>query len=207
MRQAVRPRPLVIGVTGGFGTGKSTVSRMLQAKGCLLVDADRLAHACLRRPHPVARQVIEAFGESVCGSPGSISRKRLAETVFADPRALKKLTRLVHPAVTRRIIEIIARSSRRCVVCDVPLLFESGLEGFADIRIVVTAKEKVQIARLNKRRGLPERQIRARINVQMPLEKKERLADFVIDNNGTVSATRKKVESIWKRVQSMIRKQ
>lgn len=206
MRRPARSRPAVIGVTGSFGSGKSTVSRMFRKNGCVLVDADRLARACLGRGRLLRRRVIGAFGKQICDRQGELSRTRLARLVFSDAGARRKLNAFIHPEVTRLVRERIERHDAGCIVCDIPLLYETGLQALMDAVIVVSARPAVQIARIRKRRLLSERQIRARLHAQMPLEKKRRLADFVIDNNGTISETKKKVESIWKEVQPMIRK-
>lgn len=169
---------LRIGVTGGFGTGKSTVAQMLGRLGAEVIDADAIVHELLTARSPVAQRIARMFGAGVLDARGAVDRRHLGRLVFADPSALKRLNRLVHPAVRRRMrVQIAAirqRNPRSVVVLDVPLLIEGGLYRTVDVVVVVVAPRRVQVARIRRRTGLPVAQIERRIRQQMPLSRKRR---------------------------------
>lgn len=193
---------VIIGLTGGFGTGKSTVARIFGSLGARVIDADRIAHQVTRPGTGVYRRILRSFGAPVTDARGALDRRRLAEVVFRDKRSLHALNRIVHPAVIRQMKAQIRRARRRLIVLDVPLLIEAGLQGMAGIVIVVTARRSVQRARVKRKFNLSDAQIAARIKAQMRLARKIRHADFVIDNNGTIGETRKQVialrRQLWK---------
>jgi dephospho-CoA kinase len=195
-----------VGLTGGIGTGKATVAKMLSSLGALVIDADRLAHEAV---HPGSRpwkQVVRAFGKGILGRDGRIDRRRLAAIVFSDPGKLRLLDSIVHPPVLRemrRRMERAAAEGRYPVaVADVPLLFEAGLENEFDRVIVVTCPREEQIRRCRARGGMSREEVERRINAQMPLREKERRADYVIDNRGALEQTGKQVREVWERVVS-----
>lgn len=191
----------IIGLTGGFGTGKTFVSSILRSLGAKVIDADKIAHDCLKKNGPVRRKVLKAFGRGVLSSGGSIDRSKLAEKVFGSRKKLAKLERIIHPEVIRSIMAGIARARfGQTVVIDAPLLIEAGLDRIADTIIVVKTSRSRQIARCMKKFGMDRRDVERRIAGQIPLNKKVRMADFVIDNNGTMSETRKKTENVWREI-------
>ena len=191
---------VIVGVTGSFGSGKSTVCAMMKELGAHVIDADRLAHLCLREDHPAYAKIVERFGKEVMTRGGRLSRRKLAGVIFSDGCARRALNKIVHPRVVRMMRDKIARAREEVVVCDVPLLLEAGLEGMVDMVVVVKAKEGIQVARLRRRSGSSDEEIRERIGAQMPLADKERLADFIIDNSYSRVQTRKQVERLWKKI-------
>lgn len=186
----------VIGLTGGVGTGKTTVAAMFRGGGAFIIDADRIAHAQLARGTPAYREIVRTFGKGILGRGGIVDRRRLGKLVFGEKRLREELNAILHPRIIRRIREKIARSRKRFVVVDAPLLFETGLEKSVDLVIVVTASRSAQIRRCEARTGLSREEILPRIAAQLPLKDKVRSADFIIDNNGTLSKTKEQVDSI-----------
>lgn len=195
---------IVIGVTGGVGTGKSTVARMFGKLGATVLDADRITHDLMKPGTPVWRKLRKRFGKEVCTDRGRIDRRRLGEEVFQDSHRLKALTRIIHPAVRRRIQERIRRIRTRSrspvVVLDVPLLMEADAAYRCDARVVVSAPFASVARHLKARSGWGPAQIRERMKHQMPLRAKEKKADFVVKNGGSLVAARSQVLNVWKKV-------
>jgi len=181
---------LVIGLTGGIGTGKSTVARILAELGCVLVSADRIAHRLLEPGSEVYARVKAEFGPGILGPDGRINRAALGRIVFHEPARRERLNQLTHPAVIARLqAEIRAlKAGGRDVVAEIPLLFEAGLAGKAEIGLdeiwVVAAAPPIQLARVMARDGLTAAEAKRRIGAQMPLAEKIARADVVIYNNG-----------------------
>ncbi|MBI3318438.1 MAG: dephospho-CoA kinase [Candidatus Omnitrophica bacterium] len=196
----------VIGLTGGVGTGKSTVARLFGELGCAVIDADRITHELMRPGTPVWRAIRKSFGEGILDSRRRIDRRRLGEIAFGDPGGLKRLTRIIHPAVRRRILREIRRialkNPRGAVVLDVPLLLEAGSAYRADALVVVSAPSALVARRLAADRGWGAGELKKRQGFQMPLRKKEQLADFVVKNKGDRADTRRQVLRIWKQMKS-----
>ncbi len=199
-------RSLVIGVTGGFGTGKTTVSAMLAKRGATVVNADRIAHHMMLPGGAAYKKVLSLFGKKILSRNGRIDRKLLGKIVFADIKKLKLLNGLIHPEVTKKIKETISKD-KGGVVLDCPLLIESGLERMVDIMVVVTAKKRIEVNRAKKRHHLKEVDVLRRIRRQMPIAKKIELADFIIDNNGSLKSTRILVEKAWRKIRDGRKKQ
>lgn len=189
---------MVIGITGSFGSGKTTVARMFVCLGARVIDADRIAHRLLRSGTGVYRSIIKSFGRGILTRKGAIERRKLARLVFGDSRRLRTLNHIVHPAVIASIREKIAKSKKTIFVLDAPLLIEAGLKKEADVLIVVKSARKKQIERLLKKGTYTKAAISKRIKSQMALSKKMRLADFIIDNNGSLKRTRMQVERIYR---------
>lgn len=194
---------MVVGLTGGIGSGKSTVARMLRELGAAVVDADALAREAVEPGRPAHRAVVDRFGAGVVLPDGTLDRKRLGAIVFADASARRDLERIVHPEVAAlaaaRFAEAVA-SGAPLVVYDVPLLFENQLEGSFSSVIVVRVSPSTQRARIAARDRLSEDEVRRRIEAQMPLEEKVRRAQHVIDNDGDLDATRAQVEALVARL-------
>ena len=194
---------VVIGVTGGVGTGKSTVAKMFKELGATVLDADAMAHQLMEPKRLCWRRVVDAFGEEVLNEDQSINRRRLAEIVFGDAQRRRELEAIIHPQVLRQIKQRLHRLGRsrrvRAVVLDVPLLVEVDAQGMADALVVVTAPRDVQIQRLSHRYGNPE-EADARIASQMELSAKVALADAVVETDGTLDATRTQVKRIWEQL-------
>jgi dephospho-CoA kinase len=188
----------VVGLTGGIGAGKSTVSARMAAKGAVVVDADAVVKELQARGTPVFDAIVERFGPEVVGSDGELDRPALAAVVFGDPQALADLNALVHPAVGAEILRRVAehQGSDRVVVLDVPLLVESGRYQAAGV-VVVDAPLEVAIERLVRDRGMTEDEARARMARQVSREDRLAKADFVIDNTGPPEALDEAVDRAW----------
>lgn len=189
----------VIGLTGGIATGKSTVSSMFAEQGIPVIDADQLAREVVQPGEPAYEQIIAAFGEKILQEDGTLNRKHLGEIVFSDEAKRKQLNGIVHPAIRERMIEqrdAFIKSGESLVVLDIPLLFESKLEHFADLTVVVYVDEQIQLERLMKRNDFTKKEALQRMEAQMPIKEKARLADVVIDNNGTIEQTKKQLEEL-----------
>ena len=193
---------VILGITGAFGSGKSTVANMFRSCGAELIDADKIAHRVIRPGSEIYKKIIDAFSRSILKKNKTIDRKKIAKLVFKDKKLLKKLNQIVHPEVIEIIKNQICASTKGIVVLDAPLLIEAGLGGIVDKLIVVSIHKKKQIERALKKTSLSEADILKRIKAQIPLKDKVRLADFVIDNSGTIGKTREQVVSIrrlvWK---------
>ena len=193
---------MIIGLTGGIACGKSTVAQMLQAKGAVLIDADRIAREVVEPGSPILAQVAGRFGTGVLQEDGSLDRKKLGEIVFADKAARKDLEAILHPAIRTRMWASIEASERerpqRLTVADIPLLYESGHEARFPEVMVVYVPEAVQLERLMARDKLTAEQAEARIRAQMPIEEKRRRADVVIDNSGTRENTFEQIDRFWR---------
>ncbi|HTZ11166.1 MAG TPA: dephospho-CoA kinase [Candidatus Margulisiibacteriota bacterium] len=199
-RQRKVPKKIILGLTGSFGSGKTTVAKAFAALGASLIDADSLAHALLEERGAVYREVVSEFGEKILKKDKGIERKRLAAVVFAERSALKRLNGIMHPEIIRRLKSAIARSKKKIVILDAPLLLEARLKGLVDKLVVVDIGREKQVERLKKGRHFCERDILKRVKSQWPLRKKKSLADFIIDNNGSRSKTREQAVKIWRQL-------
>ena len=196
----------VIGLTGGIGTGKSEVSRLLGELGAEVIEADRVAHEAYEPGTPGWREVVEAFGEGVLGADGRIDRKRLGGIVFDDEQARERLNGIIHPIVRQLLEERIAgleRTGERVVVIEVPLLVEAIKQQSRWTRMldeiwVVTAPEEKAVTRVQARSGLDETAIRARIRSQATERERIEHADAVIDNSGSLEGLKCEVTNLWR---------
>jgi dephospho-CoA kinase len=197
----------VIGLTGSFQTGKSTVAKMLARKGARGIDADQLARRVLQRGRPGYKKVVVVFGPAILKGK-DIDRRKLAAIVFNNKEALGRLEKIVHPLVKKDIKKALQQYNAKggMVVLDVPLLFEAGFDQLADQTIVVKANRRQQLQRAQQSLGMASRQAEQRIKAQWPLNKKIRLADIIIDNQGTKKETQKQVNNLWQKLQLKIRK-
>jgi dephospho-CoA kinase len=195
----------LIGLTGGAGSGKSTVAAMFRELGAVVLDADVAAHT-VYEPGSLGFDLIEReFGPDYIRE-GKIDRARLGQLVFRDADARARLNAIVHPLVREWMAAETANALMRgaeVVVQDVPLLFENGLERLYSHVVVVHVPEAVQIERLVNGRGLDEERARAIVAAQMPIDNKRSKAGFVIDNSGAVDETRRQVENVWARVRAL----
>ncbi|MEI6437642.1 MAG: dephospho-CoA kinase [Candidatus Omnitrophota bacterium] len=190
----------VIGVTGCFGSGKSTVAAMFGRSGAEVFDADKTVHDLLKGSGPAVTAVVKVFGPSII-SAGGIDRAKLAVCVFNDKKKLKALTDILHPFARHQAELFIRRHDRgRMLVMDVPLLIESGWDSLVDTVVVVKASQKLQLERLLKRSGTTRKDALRRIKMQMPLKKKLKFADHVVDNSGSRSDTYRQVREITKEI-------
>ncbi|MDD5128286.1 MAG: dephospho-CoA kinase [Candidatus Omnitrophica bacterium] len=191
---------LVLGITGGIGSGKSTVARMLKTRDSLLIDADRLAHDSFKIGSPVYKKVVAYFGERILKADKRIDRSKLGRIVFINKAALAKLNDIVHHAVIADIRRLIKASDKKFIILDAALIIETGLAGMVDKLLVVKADREQQIIRSQKRLGLEREEILQRMEYQISQAAKLRLADFIIDNRGLISETRKQVSEIRRMV-------
>jgi dephospho-CoA kinase len=189
----------VVGLTGGFGSGKSFVASLFRKLGAKVIDADKLGHKSLKRGSAVYKKVVAAFGKNILFPDLSINRKTLAGMVFSDRAKLEKLNRIVHPGIIRGINKRIRLASKNeILIVDAPLICETKITGLMDVLIVVKASENNQIGRCFKKFGMTEKDARRRIAAQMSLNRKIRMADYTVDNSGTKEKTKKQVRKIWR---------
>jgi dephospho-CoA kinase len=197
---------VLVGLTGGIGSGKSTVARMLAERGAVVLDADAYARDAVAAGTPGFRAVVERFGEEVVDPRGELDRGALAAIVFADGEARRDLEAIVHPEVGRRLAQAIeAHAADDIVVIDSPLLVEAGHGGSVQLLVVVTAPEEAQLARLAADRGLGEDEVRARMAAQLPVEEKAAIADVVLDNDGDLLDLERQVERLWRDLEARVR--
>jgi dephospho-CoA kinase len=190
---------MILGLTGGIATGKSTVTAMLRERGIPVIDADQIAREVVEPGKPAYEAIVRHFGREILLADGQINRKKLGEIVFSDEAERQKLNAIVHPEV-RRVMreeaETAERNGAAIVFMDIPLLFESKLQHMVDKIVVVYAPASVQLARMLERDELDEEQAHKRLRAQWPIEQKKQLADFLIDNTGTREETERQVERL-----------
>ena len=191
---------LKIAITGGAGTGKSTVARMFAELGIEVLDADRIAREAVAVGAPAWQELRRRYGEDYFNQNGELNRSKLAQLVFTEPEERRRLDDLIHPLVAQRLQAQFADLERRgvaLVMVEVPLLFETGRERSFDRVIVVAAPESDQIRRLRGRDGRGEAEIRGILAAQWPIADKVARADYVVDNGGELAQTRRQVKNIW----------
>jgi dephospho-CoA kinase len=195
---------MIMGLTGGIASGKSTVSALFVRKGAALVDADVIAREVMLPGHPVLAAAVQAFGDRILQPDGTLDRARLGEIVFRDPEARKILDNLTHPAIRREIKErmyaLEQEDPQRLIIVDIPLLYESQLDSLFEQIMVVYVPRRVQLARLMERNGMKLDQAENRLKSQMDIELKRRKADYVIDNSGDPESTERQVAGLWDRL-------
>ena len=196
---------VIVGLTGSVGTGKSTVTKFFRELGAYIIDWDELARK-VTSPHSKAwKEIVEYFGKGILNEDLTINRQKLAEIVFSDKENVAKINQIVHPEVfkedARITDEIKSLDPDALIVKDVPLLFELTRPIYVDKIIVVSASEQTQLRRLEEK-GMSRKDARSRIKSQLPLEKKIKSADFVINNDGPLEEAKRQVEKIY----SLLRK-
>ena len=190
---------LLVGLTGGIGSGKSTVAALLAELGAVVIDADELARRAMDPGSPALARALDEFGSSIIGPDGTLDRAALAARVFGDADARRLLESIVHPEVARLFGEAVAphRGTDRVVVYDVPLLVENGLQDAFDVVVVVRAGEDARVKRLSAARGMSEEDARRRMAAQAGDAERERVADVILPNDGTVEDLRRRVKDLW----------
>lgn len=194
----------LVGLTGGIGSGKSTVSALLARRGAVIVDADQVVRDVQQPGSPVVRAMAERFGEQVVSADGSLDRQAVAAVVFSDPEALGDLNKIVHPAVRAEMDRQVRAhlDSDRVVVLDIPLLTENPRKGLQGI-IVVDVSEEVQVERLLRYRGFDEDDARARIARQASRADRLATATKLVDNSGDIDDLERQVDEVWAWLESL----
>jgi dephospho-CoA kinase len=191
----------VIGLTGGIGAGKSTVTQMLEALGAAVIDADKVGHQIYLPDLPAWREIVDTFGPEVLNADRTINRQALGKLVFADPEALRTLNRIVHPKMFDRMGELIAemraRGGMKAIVVEAAVLIEANWMALVDQVWVVVASEAVVVDRLAKQRHLSSEQVRTRIAAQLTNDERLKHADVVIRNDGSLEEVRHAVQQAW----------
>jgi dephospho-CoA kinase len=190
---------ILVGLTGGIGSGKSTVSQMLASRGAVIVDADAITRELQAPGEPLVGIIADRFGQEVLDVDGSLIRQKLADIVFGDAEALADLNKIVHPAVGREMARRIdeQRDTNNVVVLDIPLLAENPRSGLSGV-IVVEIDPELAVQRLVEHRGMSEADARARIERQTSVEKRREIADFILDNSGDRPSLEAQVSEMWK---------
>ncbi|WP_044640863.1 dephospho-CoA kinase [Risungbinella massiliensis] len=195
---------LVVGLTGGIASGKSTVSKMFAKRGAKIVDADEIARNVVEPGTPGLEKIVETFGSHLLDGT-HLNREALGAIVFSDENARKRLNAIIHPLVRQemhRQTDLYRKHQEAVVIWDVPLLYESQLTEFVKKVIVVYVPKEVQLERLQKRNQLTETEALQRIQAQMSIEEKRQIADYVIDNQGSLSSTESQVDRLWNYLKS-----
>ncbi|MFH1032748.1 MAG: dephospho-CoA kinase [Chloroflexota bacterium] len=193
----------VIGLTGGIGSGKSTVAQFLKELGAVIIDADKVGHEAYKPDTEGWRETVAAFGKRILNQSGEIDRKKLAEIVFKDPKALSRLNRIMHPRMFEMIkaqIEEYRRQGVKVAVVEAAILIEANWTSIADEVWVAVAPEARVIERVKKQRGQADEQTLARIRSQLSQKERLKYADVVINNDGTLDELKAKVKEQWERL-------
>ncbi len=193
---------MLIGLTGGIASGKSTVSKMIEARGIPVIDADQIAREVVEKGSETLQKIVDYFGTEILNEDGTLARKKLGAIVFQDKEKREALNAIIHPAIRKRMLEkkeeLLARGEKT-IVFDIPLLYENNLFHLVDKVLLVYVDEKTQLKRLMERDRAGEKDARRRIASQMPLAEKRERADAIIDNSGTIEETEKQLDAILKR--------
>jgi dephospho-CoA kinase len=192
---------LNIGLTGGIASGKSTVAKMFVKNGAYLIDFDGLAHEVQEPGKPAWKEVVNHFGKRILQPDKKIDRVKLGNVVFADKEKLAELDKIVHPLVYQewhaRLEKIAKKEKHAIILSDIPLLFEGNMQHLFDLTILVFIVPEKQISRLMTRNGISKEEAGKRLKSQMPISEKIALADIVIDNDGGIPETEKRVRQVW----------
>jgi dephospho-CoA kinase len=190
---------MIIGLTGSIASGKSTISAMLKEKGYPIIDADLVARLVVEPGTSNLREIERTFGNAVMHEDGTLNRDALGKLIFDDPAKRKQLNDLMHPAIRSEMLrqrDELFESGQKTLIMDIPLLFESRLQHFVDKILVVSVTEEMQLQRLMSRNSLSKEEATSRIQSQLPISEKEKGADAVIYNNGTIEQSKEQLERI-----------
>lgn len=196
-----------LGLTGGIATGKTTISNYLKTKGIPVLDADEYARKVVEPGTPGLTYIVNTFGKQVLQSDGSLNRKLLGQIIFNDMTARQKLNGITHPRIQQMMtdeLQKLAKDKTPLVILDIPLLLENHNIAGADAIMVVTVPESIQLNRLMQRNNLTKEEAQRRIDAQMPLSEKEKLADFIVDNSGTIANTLTQVDKVIQNITESI---
>ena len=197
----------VIGLTGGIGSGKSTVSKFLAHLGAVVIDADKVGHEVFKPGTKAWQEVVDAFGQGIISADGTIDRRKLGEIVFSNPGARAKLNQVMHPLIYEQVksrMEEYGRKGAAIIIVEAPLLLEVGWKSLVDEVWVTSASEATVIKRLKEQKGLPEAQSLARIRAQLTDEERIRQVDVVIDTDCALDELKERVEALWRKLRSRI---
>jgi dephospho-CoA kinase len=197
MPKVTRKRKLVLGITGGIATGKSTVMAMLAKAKIPTISSDELAHDCIRKGKPAYHLILKAFGPVVLASDRQIDRKKLGRIIFDDSIRRHQLEAIVHPCVSKGLRQFI-KGHQGLMALDIPLLFEAGYQDWVDFIIVVSSTPTQQLKRLMRRNRLSLKDAKRRLASQIPVAEKRRRADLVLDNGRTLESLRSQVKKLLK---------
>ena len=189
---------MIIGITGSFGSGKTTVAKMFAKLGAYMIDADKVYYSLIRPGKSCYKKVVGYFGKVILGRSGRIDKKKLGRIVFKDKAKLEILNSLTHPEVIKEIKKIIKAGKGKVIVVEAPLLIESGFYKQVDKVVLVANDREEQVRRVREARGISSKEIFKRIRTQMSFNKKLAFADFIIDNSGSKLSTLNQVTEIWK---------
>ena len=191
---------IVIGLTGGIGTGKSEVARILSELGAVIINADQVGHQAYTPQTETWREVVKAFGEDILQANGEIDRRKLGGIVFADPEQLTRLNQIMHPRLARLVaarIEELRRQPIPAIVVEAAILFEANWEPLVEEVWTIEAPESTVIQRLQARNGWDANEIRKRVNAQLPSSERSARADVVLENSGDLDRLERQVKSLW----------
>ena len=198
---------LIVGLTGGVASGKTTVSKILKEQGAYLIEADQIARELVQPHTPVWMELVRRFGKEILTEDGSIHRKKLAGRIFSDPEQRRLLNQILHPRIyeemRRRTEEIGRKDPDAIVVMDVPLLVETGGHREMDRVIVVTSTDTQQVERLKEREGTPPEEAKKILSSQVSPEERLKVADFVIQNEGSLEDTRTRTREVFQELRKI----
>ena len=197
----------IIGLTGGIGSGKSTVSKFLAHLGAVVIDADKVGHEVFKPGTKAWQEVVDAFGQGIISADGTIDRRKLGEIVFSNPGARAKLNQVTHPLIYEQVKSLIEEYGKKgvaIIIVEAPLLLEVGWKSLVDEVWVTSASEATVIKRLKEQKGLLEAQSLARIRAQLTDEERIRQADVVIDTDCALDELKERVEALWRKLRSRI---
>lgn len=198
---------VIIGLTGGIATGKSTVTQILRDLGVVVIDADALAREIVEPGQPALKEIVDTFGQEVLTKEGTLDRTALGERIFQDDKARKTLELITHPRIAQAMFQHASdafASGHLWVAYDAALLVETGTYRFLDCLIVVDAAPETQLSRLLARDQISPEAAQRRIDAQMPLKDKRALADYIINNDGSIEETRQQVEALKQRIDHLV---
>lgn len=191
----------IIGLTGGIASGKSTVASFFKAQNIPVIETDQIAKTVLSPGSDAYDRVVQHFGEAILLSEGIINRKALGERIFKNESERETLNQIVHPEVrtiTQSKVDVLKKEDHDLIVIDVPLLFEAGFDQDVDSTLVISVPKEIQIERLMARDGIDKAYALKKINAQIPLKEKRQRADYVIDNRGSILATKNQFYEVLK---------
>ncbi|GDX31553.1 dephospho-CoA kinase [Actinomycetes bacterium] len=186
-----------IGLTGGIGSGKSTVASLLQERGAIVIDADSIARELVEPGEPALEALVTEFGPRILTDSGTLSRGELAKLAFSDPEATKRLNAIMHPLIRAESARRLEVAAAAVVVYDMPLLVETKQQDLVDTVVVVDIPESLQVERSVTMRGLDREDVERRMQMQASREERLALADYVIDNSGSLGELKAAVDGLW----------